>query len=564
MSYDDRPWLKWYDDGVKPEVRVPDETALDRLLRVRDKYSGRPALYFLGRTITYARLFEHSARFAQALSKAGCRPGDVVAINLPNIPQYLVAQIGAIMAGCAASGLSPLLTAPEMVHQLKDSRAAALVTLDAVFEKRFLEIEKQLPDLKFVAAAGLLDYASPVKRLLGNWLKKVPTGKVTPLPGRTVARFKEMLKENEPNPPEVKITPDHTMLVQYTGGTTGLPKGAMLTHRNFISNLAQFDHWMGLEPGREVFLSGFPFFHLAGLGVGMLGLSLGAAQILIPNPRDTKFIVKEMSSRPPTFMTNVPSLYMMLTEDEGFRKLDFSVLSCCISGAAPYPAESILELEKIIGPGKVVEVYGMTETSPLITMNPRRGRKKIGSVGLPLPSTRIRLVDLENGVDQVPVGEEGELICQGPQVMKGYHGKPAETAAVLRQAEDQIWIHTGDIARMDEDGFFYIVDRAKDMLNVGGYKVFSRELEDKFYSHPAIELCAVVGLPNRKRPGSEIVKLVVQKSAAWQDRTDEETRAAIDEYARANLSAYKVPKVIEFVSSMPLTNVGKVDKKALR
>jgi acyl-CoA synthetase (AMP-forming)/AMP-acid ligase II len=275
-------------------------------------------------------------------------------------------------------------------------------------------------------------------------------------------------------------------------------------------------------------------------------------------------VVKEMEKYRPTVTYNVPSLYMMLLEEPGFKKLDFSQLKVAISGASPFPAESIRELEAVIGAGKVLEGYGMTETSPAITTNPRLGAKKIGSIGLPVPNTRVRLMDLETGSQQVPIGEEGEIVVAGPQVMSGYLNKPEESKIALREHDGEIWLHTGDVARMDEDGFFFIVDRAKDMLSVSGFKVFSREVEEKLYEHPDIDLCAIIGVPDPKRPGSEIVKLIVQLIPTTKGRDVEEIKQDILEFSRENMSPYKVPKIIEFVDELPLTPVGKVDKKALR
>jgi len=254
----------------------------------------------------------------------------------------------------------------------------------------------------------------------------------------------------------------------------------------------------------------------------------------------------------------------MLAEEPGFRDLDFSRLEFCMSGASPFPVESIKELESIIGAGKVMEVYGLTETSPIVTMNPRKGLKKIGSVGVPVSNTRVRLVNLETGSTQVPLGEEGELIVSGGQVMQGYLNKPEETKIALREHDGEVWLHTGDVARMDEDGFFYIVDRTKDMLNVAGFKVFSREVEEKLYEHPAIDLCAIIGVPNPKRAGTDLVKLVVQLSQAYKGRDHDQVREELLAFARDNFAPYKVPKIIEFVDTLPLTVVGKVDKKALR
>jgi acyl-CoA synthetase (AMP-forming)/AMP-acid ligase II len=305
-------------------------------------------------------------------------------------------------------------------------------------------------------------------------------------------------------------------------------------------------------------------FHLAGLMVAMASLAIGLSQVLIPDPRNTGHIIKEFAKYKPTLTTNVPSLYLMLLAEPGFKQLDFSTLQACISGAAPFPVDGIKALEDVVGQNKLVEVFGMTETSPLQTINPFKGKKKIGSVGVPISSTEIRIVDLGDNATPLPLGEEGEIICSGPQVMKGYHNKPEETANSLREHDGRIWMHTGDVGRMDEDGFVYVVDRAKDMLSVGGFKVFSSEVENKFYEHPAIEFCAIIGVQNPDRPETEIVKLIIQKSEAYKDKPDEEIKASILALAKEKLSPYKHPKIIEFIEAMPLTAVGKVDKKVLR
>ena len=498
------------------------------------------------------------------LKERGCQPGDVVAVNLPNIPQYLIAHIGAVLAGCAVTGLSPLHTGKEMAYQLKDCRAKVLVTLDAIFEKRLAPIHETLPDLRMVCPTGILDFLPRWKQFLGKKIKKVPAGRIFDLPGKQVIPFMKILDQPDPPPATMPIQPEAVCLIQYTGGTTGLPKGTMLTHGNLVTNIVQGRKWFLMELGKETFLSGFPFFHLAGLMLAMTALAFAGTQILVPNPRDTDHICKEIARYRPTILVNVPTLYQMLMDNKRFRRLDFSQLAFCMSGASPFPVESIRSLEQIVGEGKVVEVYGMTETSPLIACNPRFGKKKIGTVGLPLPYTLVKLADLETGTKEVGVGEEGELIVQGPQVMKGYLNRPEETAHALREFQGEIWMHTGDVARMDEDGYFTIVDRAKDMLNVGGFKVFSREVEEKLYVHPAVDLCAIIGIPNPQRPGSELVKLVVQKSRAFKDQPEETLKQDILNFARENLSPYKVPKMIEFMDSLPLTPVGKVDKKALR
>jgi long-chain acyl-CoA synthetase len=367
-----------------------------------------------------------------------------------------------------------------------------------------------------------------------------------------------------PGKPADAGSPEDICLIQYTGGTTGLPKGVELTQHNIFSNLTQVRQWTDFELASDVLCSGFPFFHLAGLMFGMTAMAMASTQCLIPDPRNTGHICSEIRKYAPSIYANVPTLYQMLMEDAGFKKLDFAPAKIFVSGAAPFAVESINSFESIVGRGKVVEVYGMTETSPIITGNPLKGNKKIGSVGIPVSNTHVRIVDLETGRETVPVGEPGELIVRGPQVMKGYHNKPGETDHAIRDHDGKRWLHTGDVARMDEDGYFFIMDRSKDMLNVGGFKVFSREVEETLYRHPAVEFCAIIGEPDPKRPGSEIVKVVIQVATDARGRDAGALKEEIAAYCREHMSPYKVPKIIDFIDQMPLTAVGKVDKKALR
>ena len=562
--YDEKPWLKFYDDGIEPEVVIPEASYVDLFLETAAKVPDKAAIHFMGVSFTYGRLNDLSARFAAYLERCGCSPGDTVAINLPNIPQYLIALVGALRRGCAVSGISPLLTAGEMAYQINDSNAKFLVTLDAIFEHRLREVAGEVPGLRFVAAANIGDYLPLIKKTLGRLLNKIPTGKWGPLPGMDVISFKRMMAVSSPDISPVSVAPGDTCLLQYTGGTTGLPKGTVLTHRNLVVNIRQVIGWLNTTEGEEVMCSAFPLFHLAGLMVGMSSLVSNIPQCLIPDPRNTRHICGEIRKYRPTLMTNVPSLYQMLMDEPEFRTLDFSNCRFCISGAAPFAMESIAAFESIVGKGKVLEVYGMTETSPILTANPARGAKKIGSVGIPVQSTRIKLVDIETGTMEVPVGEEGELIANGPQVMKGYFNKPEETAHALRDFQGEKWLYTGDVATMDGDGYFRIADRVKDMLIVGGYKVFSREVEEKLYRLPDVEFCAVVGVPNAERPGNDIVKLVVQRSAPAMDKDPQVLKEEIRAFCKDKMAPYKIPKIIEFVDTIPLTAVGKVDKKALR
>ena len=562
--YDERPWLNAYDPGIPADIDIPEKTYTDALLGGLTAFPDRAAMHFMGATLSYRQLDEMSRRFAAFLTAGGVQRGDVVGLSLPNIPQFLIALCGALRAGCTVSGVSPLLRPKELSHQINDSGCKVLVTLDAVFERVVTRIEHEVPGLSHVVAGGIGDYLPTIKRILAKLLKKLPTGKVTPLAGKTIITFKQVMTQYQPGKPADTARPDDICLIQYTGGTTGLPKGVELTHRNIFSNLTQVKSWTDFEMGRDVLCSGFPFFHLAGLMFGMTAMTMASTQCLIPDPRNTKHICGEIRKYAPSIYANVPTLYQMLMENPAFKKLDFSPAKIFVSGAAPFAVESINNFEAVVGKGKVVEVYGMTETSPIITGNPLTGTKKIGSVGIPVPNTHVRIVDVETGTNIMPLGEPGELIVRGPQVMKGYHNKPQETDHAIREHDGKRWLHTGDVARMDEDGYFYIMDRSKDMLNVGGFKVFSREVEESLYRHPAVEFCAVIGVPDAKRPGSEIVKLVIQRAAEARGKDEKALKNDITAYCREHMSPYKVPKIIEFIEEMPLTTVGKVDKKVLR
>ena len=564
MNYDDRPWLKSYDAWVEPEFPVPDVTFVELLEQSFNDFAGRPAFHFLGVTLTFADLDRYTQRFARFLADIGCGPGDVVGINLPNIPQYMIAQIGAFRAGCTVTGISPLLSGKEMEHQLNDSRARVLVTLDAAFEHRFLKVQDHVPSVTHVVATNITDFLPGPKRFLAKTLKKVPVGKVSPVPGKTVLLFREVMRRYPARVPGARLKPGDTCLIQYTGGTTGLPKGAEITHRNVVVNIMQNMKWQNHERGGEVYCSGFPFFHIAGASFAMAALSLGNTQILVPDPRNTGHICKEIAKNRPTFLCNVPSLYQILLDDPRFKTLDFSGIKACASAAAPFSPGPFRALEAVVGEGKVIELYGMTETTGAMTSNPAKGVKKIGSVGLPLQNVRLKLVDLETGSREVPRGEQGEIIVQSPQVMKGYFEKPEDNEYTLRKFQDERWLFTGDVAKMDEDGYIYIVDRAKDRINVGGFKVFSAEAEQTLYEHPAVRYCAIVALINPKRPGSELVKAVIQPASEYDTIDKKKLEEDIIAYCCENMAPYKVPKVIEFVQNMPLTSVGKVDKKALR
>jgi long-chain acyl-CoA synthetase len=358
------------------------------------------------------------------------------------------------------------------------------------------------------------------------------------------------------------VSLDEVLYLQYTGGTTGLPKGARLSSRNLFTNSVQADAFYQYRIGEEIVASAFPLFHIGGAAVLFNALRTAATFMLIPDPRNLEHFVAEMQARPPTVLAAVPALYQMLCQDDGFRKLDFSQLRIAVSGAAPFAAEEVRALEGVIGPGKFCEVYGMTETSPVQTLNPA-SRLKPGSVGVPVPGTVVRIVDTDHGNREVPLGEAGEIIVNGPQVMQGYLNLPEATGESLVEIDGSTWMFTGDIGYMDEDGYITVCDRSKDMLIVGGYKVFSVEVENRVQTLPWVAMCAVVGRPDENRPGNDVVQLYVQAHPG--EAGDEQARRQeLESYCRENLSPYKVPREIHFVDEIPLTSVGKIDKKALR
>jgi len=557
-------WRKSYDPGLTDvDPREWETTYVEAIKNTFEKFPSKAALAYMGTHITFAELDRYANQFANMLRSHGLQKGDVVGINLPNIPEYVIAWLGTLRAGCAVSGVSPLLSPEEMEYQLKDSHAKGLVTLDAIFAGRLVKIASNLPELKVVVAASIGGFLPAIKRVLGKLLKKFPTGEVTPLKDKSIYRMEDVIKKGRfpADPPQVNLTPDDIAYIQYTGGTTGLPKGAMLTHRNAVSDLLIVQKWLSWEPGKGLALSGFPFFHIAGLFFNENCIYLGWTQVLIPNPRDTDHICAELAKYKPTSLVNVPSLFLMLIDNPKFKTLDFSKLETCISAAAPFPEEAQKKLEDIVGKGKLLEVYGMTETSPLTTMNPYKGKKKLGSIGLPLLNTDIRLLEPGTG-REVEVGQPGEICVKGPQIMVGYYNKPEETKMVIDKDD---YLHTGDVAIQDEEGYLRIVDRTKDMIIVGGYKVFSRKVEEVLSEHPAIGAVALIGILNPERPGSELVKAYITMKPGYQfDGNEEALKGEILNFAKAKLAPYEIPKTIEIRKELPLTSVGKVDKKVLR
>jgi long-chain acyl-CoA synthetase len=553
--YLERPWLKNYDKHVPHKLKYEEKSFTELFSEVVSRYPDKTALIYLGRSITFREVDILSNQIAHFLIRAGLKPDDVVGLHLPNLPAHYIAVLGAQKAGCITTGLSPLLTAHEMAHQLKDSDTKVIFTVDVLYSK-VAEVAGKAP-FSTVVVSEIADFLPGVKRVLGKLLKKIPTAEVKPIAGKTVLRFMEIMKEMPKDPVAVRRSFDDTIFMMYTGGTTGPAKGALLTQRSYMSNRQQMLAWVDLH-AEDIALSAFPLFHIAGLALGGFSLTHGITQICVPNPRDTHFLIEALKKYRPTFVVNVPTVFFELLKKPDFKALDLKGhLKWCMSAAAPFPAENIKELESIIGEGNFIELYGMTEMSPVMICNPLKGRKKPASVGMPFPDTEVQLLDTATGNPVAP-GEPGEIVIRGPQLMRGYFNKPEETANAVRDG----WMHTGDVAKMDEDGYFYLVDRGKDRVIVSGFKVFTRELDEILVTHRDVQMAASIGLADPERPGSERVgcAIVLHEGVEKTDAKKEEIRAFLKE----RIAPYKMPRVIEFMDELPVSGVGKVLKRELK
>ncbi len=572
--YAEKPWLKNYDKNVPPTLEYEDKTFAEKFLEIADRNPDKAALIYMDNQITFRKLDLLSNQLAAYLIRSGIKPDDVVGLCMPNIPAHYISVVAVQKIGAVSTGLSPLLTPTEMLQQLKDSRAKVVITVDLLYgivaqaaeEADFdtviySEIADFLPGIKEKLAKAYLRQTTLGKLLkkvkkLDQQLSAIPSAEVQPLPGKKVVRFMDALEGMPQERIHVKREMDDLIFLMYTGGTTGSPKGAMLTQRSYMYNRLQTLAYLDLIP-ETLALSAFPLFHIAGLALGGFSMTNGSTQICVPNPRDSHFLIECIEKYKPNIIVNVPTVFFELIKQPEFKDLDKSSLWFCLSAAAPFPPENIAELESVIGPNNFIELYGMTETSPVTCVNPRYGKKKPTSIGMPVPDTEFKLVDPETGKLAAP-GEPGEIAIRGPQLMKGYYNQPEETASAVRDG----WMFTGDVARMDEDGYFYIVDRVKDMVIVSGFKVFTRELDDILAKHPDVEMAASIGVPDPNRPGSErVAAAVVLKPGV--ERSEAE-KGKLMAYLREHVAAYKVPKVVEFMDELPASGVGKILKRELR
>jgi long-chain acyl-CoA synthetase len=550
----ERPWLAHYPAGVPAQIDVDEYPSIVSVLEgAIASYRDRPAFANLGKVLTYADIDRLSAQFAAyLLGELKLKKGDRVAIMMPNCLQYPIATFGILRAGLTVVNVNPMYTPRELRHQLVDSGASAIVVLDN-FGKTVQEVIADTP-LKQVIATGLGDMLAFPKGVIVNFVLK-HVKKMVPdydIPGAT--RFRDALILGQLQKlPQVAIDPEDIAFLQYTGGTTGVAKGAMLTHRNLVANMQQAAAWVrsNVKLGEEIMITALPLYHIFSLTAnGLVFMKFGALNYLITNPRDMPGFVKELSKIPFTAITGVNTLFNGLLNTPGFDKIDFSHLRLTLGGGMAVQ-RAVAERWKHVTGCTLVEAYGLTETSPAACINPMDLAEYNGAIGLPVPSTDACLKDEEGQL--VQVGEVGELCIKGPQVMRGYWHRPEETANVI---DGEGWLHTGDMARMDEKGFFYIVDRKKDMILVSGFNVYPNEVEDVIALMPGVLEVAAVGVPDEK--SGEAVKVVIVKKDP--SLTAEQVKA----HAREYLTGYKHPKYVEFRTELPKTNVGKILRRELR
>lgn len=548
------PWLTIHKElGVEPPVI--DDTPLGVFIeRYAQTIPDHGALRYLERDISYRELNELSNRLANAFATMGVGVGDVVGLHLPNIPQYVIAVLALFKLGATISSVSPLLAPSEVAAQIEDAQIKVLVSLDDLVRSRFevLESEDGIPDcLEAVIVTGA-DELGQASELQLPMLNSVSCTSYLEFTATASIEFTQ-----------VDLSPDHICMIQYTGGTTGKPKGAMLALRPIMYHMHLVQFYQPWEIGKETVASAFPMFHIGGLNMVLTALRFGAHALVIPNARDLDHYCQQMVDLPPTRLVGVPTLYQMIAEHPLSGKIDFSQLNCALTGSAPITGEDRVRIEAMLKGAVLSDNFGLTESGPTILLNPQ-ARCKPESVGIPVPSVDVRIVDVETGTRELPYGEAGEIIASSPCLMKGYLNRPSETANALREWHGKTWLHTGDVGVMDEEGYVYLKDRAKDMIVVSGYKVFSVEVEDKLSVLEFVACSALVGSADPKRPGSEIVNLYVELTPQAKLADPDATRANILDFCRAEMAAYKVPKVIHIVDAIPLTPVGKIDKKVLR
>lgn len=548
-----RPWFAHYDPDVPHTVPTFEKPLFALLDAAAERYPERKALIFQNTSLSYAQLQKRAEVFAASLRLMGVNPGDRVAVMLPNLPQTVIAFWGILKAGAVAVMTNPLYMESEIVHHMQDSGAEHLILLDMLWP-RIAPLRERLPIRKFVITGIAEALSFPLNYLyrLKNLREKNPQN--IPYDNDVVVPWREMFTSHKRFSCGNGITPDTLAMLQYTGGTTGLPKGVMLTHANLGTNCRQII--AALCEGPETphrFVSLLPFFHVYGLSTGLL-IPAALAATTLPLPRYVpQDVLKLIQKHRPTIFPGAPSVYMSLMQQKNLMSYDLRCIRICVSGSAPLPQEHFRRFQELTG-ATIVEGYGLTEASPITHINPLQSRnQKIGSIGMPLPSTDARIVDMEGGSLTLPPGKMGELVIRGPQVMRGYWNRPDETASALRNG----WLYTGDLGTMDEEGYFQIVDRKKDMVIVAGYNVYPREVDEVLLEHPDILEAVAVGISDPLR-GESLKAFVVLRPGATL------TKADVIAWCRSKLAAYKTPRQVEFRDALPKSIVGKVLRRILR
>ena len=545
-----KPWLAHYEKGVPEHVEYETVCLPDYLRRSAKTFPDKMALNFQGYTVSFAKLDEMVDRLAACLTDFGVKQDDSVAILLPNVIPCVVAYYAILRIGAITVMNNPLYADRELEHQFNDSGAKVLITLD-LLGNRMIDLRPKTK-IKQIVITSIGDYLPFPKNLLFPLVGKKKGLAAAVKAADNVYKWKAVLSQYAPNPPQVTLNFDDVAMYQYTGGTTGVSKGVMLTHANLSKQIQQVSAWFPAFGSDEIMLGALPFFHVFGLSTAMnLAIYKGWGNILVPKPQPPQ-LLEAISKFKPTFAPLVPTMYIGMLEHPDIGRTDLTSVKGCFSGSAPLPVEVINAFEKKTG-AVIVEGFGMTESTPVTHINPFNGQRKIGSIGVPVSDTVCRIVDLGDSVTDVPVGETGELLMKGPQVMKGYWNRPDATAETITEG----WLHTGDIAKMDADGYFYIVDRKKDMIISGGYNVYPRDIEEIYFEHPKVMEATAIGVPHPKR-GEAVKVFIVLKEG--QTATAEEMLA----YCQDKLAKYKWPTQVEFRDELPKTNVGKVLKKDLR
>lgn len=544
-------WLKSYEPTVPHTIDYPKVSLYEMFKRSAERFPDNPATSFMGREFTYRELLAMVDCFAAALEGLGTKKGDRVAIHLPNCPQFPIAFYGALSIGAIVVPCNPMYVARELSYQLNDSGAETIVTMP-----RFYTLVKEIQPqtgLKNIIVTNIKDYFPGMLRFLYTTVKEKKEGDRVALAADDHS-FIELMKANAGKKPRpVEVLPEDRAIYMYTGGSTGVSKGAVLHHRNLLANALQVKEWCSdLREGKETFLAVLPFFHSYGMTTVMNTPLFSGSRIVMLPRFVLSDVLKTIDKEKPTLFPGVPTMYVAINNAPNLNKHDVKSVRVCISGAAPLPVEVQKQFERNTG-GKLVEGYGLSEASPVTHANPIYGKSIIGSIGLPLPDTEVKIVDLETGQEDLPIGSVGEMCVRGPQVMECYHNMPEETENSLRDG----WLYTGDIGKLDEEGYTYIVDRKKDMVIAGGYNIYPRDIEEVLFTHPKIIEAAVAGILDPYR-GETLKAYVVLKEG--ETLTEEE----VIQFCKDNLAAYKVPKLVEFREELPKTMVGKVLRRVLR